>query len=63
MNRRKFVTDVGLPFGAAAINRLGYLLVVFLNFPLTLNSDLSVILWAGHIMRGKSHGYADEEET
>jgi hypothetical protein len=24
---------------------------------------LSVILWAGHIMRDKSHGYADEEET
>ena len=24
--------------------------------------DLSVILWAGHIMRCKSHGYADEEE-
>ncbi|WP_232427340.1 hypothetical protein, partial [Burkholderia ubonensis] len=24
--------------------------------------DLSVILWAGHIMRVKSHGYADEEE-
>ncbi|WP_208456799.1 hypothetical protein, partial [Burkholderia sp. BCC0397] len=24
--------------------------------------DLSVILWAGHIMRGKSHGYVDEEE-
>ncbi|WP_407060412.1 hypothetical protein, partial [Burkholderia ubonensis] len=24
--------------------------------------DLSVILWARHIMRVKSHGYADEEE-
>ncbi|WP_162631619.1 hypothetical protein [Burkholderia sp. JP2-270] len=24
--------------------------------------DLSVISWAGHIMRYKSHGYADEEE-
>lgn len=24
---------------------------------------LSVILWAGHIMGDKSHGYADEEET
>ncbi|WP_208459777.1 hypothetical protein, partial [Paraburkholderia caribensis] len=24
---------------------------------------LSVILWARHIMRGKSHGYANEEET
>ncbi|MFP3506327.1 hypothetical protein, partial [Burkholderia sp. SIMBA_062] len=24
--------------------------------------DLSVISWAGHIMRCKSHGYADEEE-
>ncbi|AWG32156.1 hypothetical protein [Burkholderia cenocepacia] len=28
----------------------------------TLQKDLSVILWAGHIMRCKSHGYADEEE-
>ncbi|WP_244097394.1 LysR family transcriptional regulator, partial [Burkholderia cenocepacia] len=27
-----------------------------------LRPDLSVILWAGHIMRCKSHGYADEEE-
>ncbi|KGX53304.1 hypothetical protein Y024_5333 [Burkholderia pseudomallei TSV44] len=25
--------------------------------------NLSVILWAGHIMRCKSHGYANEEET
>ncbi|WP_208456455.1 hypothetical protein, partial [Burkholderia pseudomultivorans] len=25
--------------------------------------DLSVISWAGHIMRCKSHGYANEEET
>ncbi|WP_178377277.1 ATP-binding protein, partial [Burkholderia ubonensis] len=25
-------------------------------------ADLSVILWARHIMRVKSHGYADEEE-
>ncbi|WP_208458384.1 hypothetical protein, partial [Burkholderia vietnamiensis] len=25
-------------------------------------SDLSVISWAGHIMRCKSHGYANEEE-
>ncbi|WP_409071730.1 recombinase family protein [Burkholderia ubonensis] len=25
--------------------------------------DLSVISWARHIMRGKSHGYANEEET
>ncbi|WP_232445833.1 hypothetical protein, partial [Burkholderia ubonensis] len=24
--------------------------------------DLSVILWARHIMRVKNHGYADEEE-
>ncbi|WP_217481573.1 hypothetical protein, partial [Burkholderia contaminans] len=24
--------------------------------------DLSVISWAGHIMRCKGHGYADEEE-
>ncbi|WP_429536096.1 hypothetical protein [Paraburkholderia youngii] len=27
------------------------------------NEDLSGILWVRHIMRGKSHGYADEEET
>lgn len=25
-------------------------------------TDLSAISWAGHIMRCKSHGYADEEE-
>ncbi|MBR8206736.1 hypothetical protein [Burkholderia vietnamiensis] len=25
-------------------------------------ADLSVISWAGHIMRCKSHGYANEEE-
>jgi hypothetical protein len=25
--------------------------------------SLSGILWAGHIMRVKDHGYADEEET
>ncbi|WP_218165530.1 hypothetical protein, partial [Burkholderia ubonensis] len=24
--------------------------------------DVSVILWARHIMRVKNHGYADEEE-
>ncbi|MFC4706856.1 LysR substrate-binding domain-containing protein, partial [Paraburkholderia caffeinitolerans] len=28
-----------------------------------LDADLSGILWARHIMRGKNHGYADEEET
>ncbi|AJX17470.1 transposase C of IS166 homeodomain protein [Burkholderia ubonensis MSMB22] len=27
-----------------------------------LDRDLSVILWARHIMRVKNHGYADEEE-
>lgn len=27
-----------------------------------LFADLSVILWAGHIMRCKGHGYADEIE-
>ncbi|WP_244141421.1 Imm71 family immunity protein, partial [Burkholderia vietnamiensis] len=29
---------------------------------LLLSPDLSVISWAGHIMRCKSHGYANEEE-
>ncbi|WP_208448818.1 hypothetical protein, partial [Burkholderia cenocepacia] len=32
------------------------------QFTFELCADLSVILWAGHIMRCKSHGYADEEE-
>ncbi|RQS19680.1 hypothetical protein, partial [Burkholderia sp. Bp8998] len=27
-----------------------------------IGADLSVISWARHIMRCKSHGYADEEE-
>lgn len=29
-----------------------------LRFPL-LAKDLSAILWAGHIMKVKNHGYAD----
>ncbi|WP_249220672.1 GNAT family N-acetyltransferase [Burkholderia cenocepacia] len=43
-------------------NRLSIAFHRKLGFVVTREKDLSVILWAGHIMRCKSHGYADEEE-
>ncbi|WP_437341311.1 hypothetical protein, partial [Burkholderia pseudomultivorans] len=38
-------------------------LVALLTAVCWIKGDLSVISWAGHIMRCKSHGYANEEET
>ncbi|WP_232431757.1 hypothetical protein, partial [Burkholderia ubonensis] len=48
-------TDAGVLYWVIARLR-GY------NIDRPSSADLSVILWARHIMRVKNHGYADEEE-
>lgn len=60
---KSITVDNGPEFAGRVLDAWAYQVGVKLPFIRPGKPGLSVILCAGHIMRTKDHGYADEEET